>query len=153
MDASVELREITKDNIDEVLALRASEEQSDFVQTAAFSLAKAWAFKDTAFPFAVYAQKTVVGFIMLGYYELKSQYTVWQFFIDERFQGNGFGKVALKLGIRFLIDRFDVKEVYLGVKRENIAARRLYSSFGFIATGETTDTAVEMKLIVDDDYK
>lgn len=150
MAASVELREITGDNIDEVLELRVCEKQRDFVQPVAVSLAKAWAFRSTAFPFAVYAHGKVVGFIMLGYYELKGQYTVWQFLIDERFQNKGYGKEALKLGIRFLIDRFDVKEVYLGVKHDNFAAKRLYSSFGFVETGETTDTALEMKLIIDD---
>lgn len=150
MIASVELREITGDNIDEVLELRVSEEQSDFVQPIAVSLAKAWAFRSTAFSFAVYAHDKVVGFIMLGHYELKWQYTVWQFLIDERFQNRGYGREALRLGIHFLTDRFDVKEVYLGVKHDNLAAKGLYSSFGFAETGESTETAVEMKLTVDD---
>ncbi len=150
MDALVELKEITKDNIDDVLALRVSEEQSGFVQSTTYSLARAWAFRNTAFPFAVYANGVVVGFIMLGYYELKGQYTVWQFLIDERFQNKGYGREALRLGIRLLIDRFDVKEVYLGVKHDNIAAKKLYSSFGFVDTGETTETAVEMKMVIDD---
>lgn len=76
MNPFVELKEINKDNIDEVLGLKVSTEQSNFVQTTAHSLAKAWAFKNTAFPFAVYADNTMVGFIMLGYYEPKNQYTV-----------------------------------------------------------------------------
>ena len=57
-------------------------------------------------------------------------------------------KAALRLGIQFLIDEFDINEVYLGVKFQNIVAKKLYSSYGFIETGETTDTALEMKLII-----
>lgn len=150
MNILVELKKINKDNIDEVLGLKVSVEQSDFVQTTSYSLAKAWAFRNTAFPFAIYAHNTIVGFIMLGYYELKDQYTVWQFLIDERYQHKGYGKAALELGIQFLKDSFNAGEVYLGVKFQNIIAKKLYSSFGFVETGEITDTAFEMKLIIGD---
>lgn len=150
MNILVELKKIDKDNIDEVLELKVSTEQSDFVQTTSHSLAKAWAFRNTAFPFAIYAHNTIVGFIILGYYELKDQYTVWQFLIDERYQHKGYGKVALELGIQFLKDSFNAGEVYLGVKFQNIIAKKLYSSFGFVETGEITDTTFEMKLIIGD---
>lgn len=148
MKTSVELKKITQENIEEVLALNVSPEQDHFVENTARGLAKAWVYRDTAFPFAVYVQNTIVGFIMLGYYALKGQYTVWQFLIDERYQRKGYGKAALRLGIQFLINSFNVSEVYLGVKFQNAAARKLYSSYGFVETGETTDTALEMKLTV-----
>ncbi len=148
MDSFVELREIAPENIEDVLALKVSAKQSAFVQTTAYSLAKAWAFRKTAFPFAVYAHNTLVGFMMLGYYELKNQYTVWQFLIDERYQHKGYGTAALRLGIQFLIDRFHVREIYLGVNFQDTAAQNLYRSHGFVETGETTDTALEMKLII-----
>lgn len=86
--------------------------------------------------------------MMLGYYELKNQYTVWQFLIDERYQHKGYGTAALRLGIQFLIDRFHVREIYLGVNFQDTAAQNLYRSHGFVETGETTDTALEMKLII-----
>lgn len=146
----VELKKITKDNIDEILALKVSVEQENFVQTTAYSLAKAWVFRNTAFPFAIYAHNTIVGFIMLGYYEVKNQYTVWQFMIDERYQHKGYGKSALNLGIQFLKDKFNINEVYLGVNFQNIVAKKLYYSFGFFETGMITDTAFEMKLIIGD---
>ena len=74
--------------------------------------------------------------------------TVWQFLIDQRYQHKGYGKAALKSGIQFLIDNFNISEVYLGVKFQNTAAQKLYSSFGFIKTGKATDTALEMKLTI-----
>ena len=123
MDPYVELKEIDKENIEEVLALEVSAQQRDFVQRPAVSLAKAWAYKQTAFPFAVYAQDMLVGFIMLGYYEQKGQYTVWQFLIDARYQHKGYGRAALALGIQFLRDRFHAAEVYLGVKFQNSIAK------------------------------
>ena len=63
----VQLKEITKDNLDEVLRLSVAEHQKSFVSTTAASLAQAYVYRDTAFPFAIYADEKPVGFIMLGY--------------------------------------------------------------------------------------
>ena len=83
------LKEITKDNIDDVIALKVREDQNRFVISNAESLAKAYVYSKTAYPFAVYDDETLVGFIMMGYYELKDYYTLWEFMIDYRFQNKG----------------------------------------------------------------
>ena len=98
----VTLREITKENLDEVLALEVLEHQEAFVSSTAASLAQAYVYKETAFPFAIYADDTVVGFIMLGYYEARDQYTLWKFLIDKKYQNKGYGKEALQQGILYL---------------------------------------------------
>lgn len=72
----VELREITKENYEECLNLNIAKSQKDFVSSTAHSLAQAWVYYDTAFPFAIYADNTMVGFIMLGYYETEGYYTI-----------------------------------------------------------------------------
>ena len=82
----VELREITKSNYEECLNLSVADSQKTFVSSVCFSLAQAWVYYDTAFPFAIYADDIMVGFIMLGYYEIKNQYTLWKFMIDEKYQ-------------------------------------------------------------------
>lgn len=142
----VELREITKENYEEVLALHVSEAQTAFVPTVTEALAQAWVYKDTAYPFAVYADGVPVGFIMLGYYELRDQYTVWKFLIDERYQRRGCGKEALRLAIRWLREKFGVSEVFLGCAHENRIAEKLYASVGFQRTGFETETGFEMRL-------
>ena len=146
----VELRAITPENFEAVLALRVSEPQSGFVSTVEKALAKAWVYRDTAYPFAVYADDVPVGFIMLGYYAEKEQYTVWEFLIDEKHQRHGCGKQALMLGVRFLRETFQVREVYLGCKHENHAAEKLYESVGFQRTGFETETGFEMKLSIEE---
>ncbi len=70
----VELRKITKENYEECLNLNIAESQKDFVSSTAHSLAQAWIYYDTAFPFAIYANNIMVGFIMLGYYEVEGYY-------------------------------------------------------------------------------
>lgn len=142
----VELRAITKENYEAVLALKVSDEQRAYVPTVTEALAQAWVYYNTAFPFAVYAGGEPVGFIMLGYYEEKDQYTVWKFLIDKRHQRRGYGKEALRLAIKWLREKFGVQEVFLGCAHSNHAAEGLYASVGFVRTGVETETGFEMKL-------
>lgn len=144
----VELKAITRDNIEQVLSLSVFDYQQCFVSSPAHSLAQAWVYRDTAFPFAVYADDILVGFVMLGYYEQKNQYTLWKFMIDKRYQNKGYGRQALGLALRYLIDNFHADEIYTGVAFGNDAAKRLYHSVGFRETGEADDFQLEMKLTV-----
>ena len=54
------LKPVTGDNLDEVLALKVHESQKRYVSTAAESLAQAYVYSKTAFPFAVYHGKDIV---------------------------------------------------------------------------------------------
>ena len=147
----VELRKITKDNYIECLDLKVSEEQKNFVASNVYSLAQAWIFYDTAYPFAIYADNKMVGFVMMGYYTEKELYSIWRFMIDERYQKKGYGMTALKLSIEYLIDEFHVKDIYLSLEPTNTVAEKLYRSVGFIRTGEIEeDGEVVMNLTVKD---
>lgn len=146
----VELREITKDNLDDVVKLEISESQEGFVSSTAYALAQAWVYKETAFPFVIYADDVLVGFIMLGYYETKNQYTIWKFLIDKHYQNKGYGKKALELAVEYLIEKFNVSEVFVGVVINNNAARSLYYSLGFRETGEKDGRLLEMRLEISD---
>lgn len=134
--------------MDDVLKLKAAKEQESFVSTTAYSLAQDWVSRETAYPFTVYADSVAVGFITLGYYEERDQYTLWKFLIDEKHQNKGYGRETLRLGLRYLLDKFHPNAVYTGVAFGNSIAKRLYESVGFRETGETDETMLEMKLTV-----
>ena len=144
----VVLKEITKENLDEVLALSVADDQKSFVSTNAESLAQAYVYSDTAYPFAVYDDDTIVGFIMMGYYEAKEYYTLWKFMIDKRYQNKGYGRRALELGIQNIKDRFNVSEIYTGVIPGNTIAKNLYKSVGFKETGVIESGMEEMRLVL-----
>jgi len=143
----VELRTITKENFTDVINLNVAEHQKAFVSSTTHSLAQAYIYHDTAFPFAIYANETLVGFIMLGFYEEKKQYTLWKLLIDEKHQNQGYGKGAVQKGIAYLKDTFGAKEIYVGVLSENDRAKQLYASIGFKATGLIENNMEEMKYI------
>ena len=142
----VQLKPVTGDNLDEVLALKVHESQKGYVSTAAESLAQAYVYSGTAFPFAVYDGRDVVGFIMMGYYEAKKYYTLWKLLISRNYQHRGYGKAALQQGVRYLKDRFHVTEIYTGVIPGNSVAKGLYESLGFRETGVFENNMIEMRL-------
>ena len=134
-----ELRPVTRENIEALLALKVHEHQKSFVSTAAESLAQAYVYYETAYPFAVYDNGEPAGFIMMAYYEAKGCYTLWKFFIDKDHQHRGIGREALALGISFLKEKFGVSAIYTGVVPENTVAKHLYRSAGFAFTGNCED--------------
>lgn len=131
----IKLEPVTKANLDDVLALRVAETQEGFVSSNAESLAQAYVYSETAWPFAVYDDETLVGFIMMGYYEAKHYYTLWKFMIDQRYQNKGYGRKALELGLAFIREKFHPEKIYTGVAPGNSVAKGLYESVGFADTG------------------
>jgi diamine N-acetyltransferase len=100
----VALREITDDNLGAVLALRVAPAQERFVGTVFGALedarktpeAKPW-FR------AVYADDDPVGFVMLSWDVtpdppwIIGPWFLWKILIDERQQGRGYGREAVRL--------------------------------------------------------
>ena len=144
----VEFREITENNYSECLNLKVSDNQENFVASNIYSLAQAWVFYETAYPFAIYANdtNTMVGFIMMGFYKPKGIYNIWRFMIDERFQGKGYGREAILLAIKYLKEKYNVQEIFLSFEPDNVVAEKLYSSVGFQRTGEVEDGEIVMCL-------
>lgn len=63
----IKLKPITKDNIDDVLSLNVRDDQKNYVSSVSDSLAQAYVYSENAYPFAVYYDDILVGFIMMGY--------------------------------------------------------------------------------------
>ena len=143
----IKLEEITADNVEDVLKLKVSKNQENFVSTPAYSLAQAYVYRNNAYPFAIYADDTLVGFIMFGFYESRNQYTLWKFLIDEKYQNKGYGKMALLLGIENKKKQHDIKEMYTGVAIDNNVAEHLYQSIGFQATGLVENGMKELRYV------
>ncbi|MCR5323650.1 MAG: GNAT family N-acetyltransferase [Lachnospiraceae bacterium] len=142
----IHLKTVTRDNIEELIGLSVREDQKSFVSSVAESLAQAYVYSENAYPFAVYEDDTLVGFIMMGYYEAKHYYTLWKFLIDQRYQNQGYGRQALELGLAYVKDKFDPPDIYTGVAPGNMVAKKLYESVGFEDTGLIECGMEEMRL-------
>ena len=149
----IHLEKLNYDNFDDVFELEIKKEQYPFVADNCYSVAEAYVTLingGKVFPFAVYNDETLVGFIQLAYGETadqdgvsveKDNYQVWRFMIDKRYQGKGYGKEALRLALDFIktwpCGKADL--CWISYERDNIIAKNLYASFGFKETGEMCD--------------
>lgn len=138
----IRLKPVTRDNWEEALLLRVTEEQAKFVPTVAVSLAKVSIKPDgdqvEYLPFAIYDGERIVGFIMHAF-EADTRDSFWinGFLIDARFQGRGYGKAAFATMLRHIQKRSpQCMEIRLTVHPANATARRLYEGFGFRDTGK-----------------
>lgn len=142
MDA-IELRDVAQENWREALRLTVQPDQqrfiSDYTPIVALALAKAYVRPGGAIwaPYAIYAGNTMVGFVELAYEpDTPDEYWIFHFFIDRRYQGRGYGRVALQRLIeRVKREHPGCQTLQLVVHPENDLAQRLYTSAGFRPTG------------------
>lgn len=151
----IHLEKINAQNVWDLVALKVSESQEDFVAPNETSIIEAYTAIGTgctAFPFGIFDDKTPVGFLMIGHNEaafdelceddvpeiLRNNYTVWRLMIDEKYQQKGYGREAVRLALEFIRTFPCGKAEYcvLSYEPENIIAKKLYASFGFEETGE-----------------
>lgn len=153
---TITLRPVTAENWRATLRLAVAPEQQRFVAdsapVAAIALAKAYIRPGGAVwaPYALYAGEAqggeeqpreqgegMIGFVELAYTpESADDYWVFHFFIDQRWQGRGYGQAALARLIALVRDDHPrCQALQLVVHPENQRAQRLYAGAGFRPTG------------------
>lgn len=128
--------------------LKVAPEQERFVANSAVMLARAYAYREQrSRAFLIYDDETPVG--MGLYYDLPDmeRYDLSQLFIDERYQGKGYGKAATKAVLDAMRKDGRYSRVDLCYIEGNEAARRLYEGFGFVETERDEDEIV-MSLVL-----
>lgn len=145
-DAVVNLREVTKENLSAILRLKVKPEQEKFVASNAISIAQAH-FEEKAWFRAIYADETPVGFVMLYDDPESTDYFLWRFMIDERYQRHDFGRRALQLLIEFVRALPNATELLLSYVPAEGSPEPFYASLGFVNTGELHDGEHVMKLV------
>jgi diamine N-acetyltransferase len=138
-DSVVTLREVSKENLNEVLALEVADNQRHFVATNAKSIAQAHFAGDKAWFRAIYADETAVGFLMLEDDREKQEYYLWRFMIDKHFQGNGCGWKALTLLVDYVKTLPGAKELTTSYAPGVGSPGPFYHAFGFEDDGRVDD--------------
>lgn len=120
--------------------LQVAESQKSYVANSAVMLARAYAYREQrSRAFIVCADETPVG--MGLYYDLPEMecYDLSQFFIDERYQGRGYGKEATRAILNAMKADGLYNQVVLCYVEGNEVAKKLYESFGFVETDRDED--------------
>ncbi len=127
----IRLVSIDSTNFKECLALKVGENQQSFVCSNSDSLARAYVYYDLAYPFAIYEEKVMIGFALLRENPDDQSYFLWEYMIDERYQGRGYGSQALEEIIEWVKTRDNVTKLMTTYKIGNEVARHLYDKYGF----------------------
>jgi diamine N-acetyltransferase len=157
----ITLRPITSENWVECVGLSPTAEQTarSYVAPNVLSLAQAYA-EPWWVPLAVYADATMVGFMLYGRWPGSGFSALWgdkpkpgidyilRMMIDGRYQGQGYGKAALAALIERITAQPGCRAIELDYDRANLAAARLYSGCGFQPIDENDDGEVLARLVV-----
>ena len=162
------LEKVTWDNFEAIINLHVNKEQRDFVASNKDSIVHACIRMidegKRVFPFGIYLDKKPVGFIMVTYdvgeddgeepsaeWFLRNSYFIWRFMIDKRYQGNGYGREAMRLVLEFIrtFPAGAAKYCWLSYEPTNERAKKLYQSFGFRELPEHCEAGEEMPAILE----
>ena len=130
------------------LGLKVAESQKTYVANSADMLARAYAYREQrSRAFIIYDDEIPVG--MGLYYDLPEMecYDFSQIFIDERYQGRGYGKAATRLVLDALKQDGKYNKVDLCYIQGNDVAKKLYEQFGFVEIDrDGNEIILELKL-------
>lgn len=139
----IEFREITEDNFYDVINLEVSTNQQEarFVANNVKSLAEAWLYRDAGdvFPYAIYNQDELVGFILIDVDVEEREYMIWRMMIDKNHQGKGYGQKVVEKVIEIAQGRNDMDIVIANYVVGNDAMKRIVTRLGFKETGYDED--------------
>ena len=143
----IHFRKITEENFDAIIKMKRPEGEN-FVASNAFSLAQAWLYRDDGdvFPFAIYNDDAVVGFMLLEEDMEEKRLDLWRIMLPPENEGKGYGTAAVKLLIQYAKDSGRYKSIGLLCGPKNCNARHIYDKLGFQPTGEICYGDVEMRL-------
>jgi len=121
-------------------------DQKHFVASNLYSIAQAQ-FGDEyeghwdLHPYGIYEGGTPVGFLMyaLNYEHPKQQAYIQRLMVDEKFQGQGYGRFGMEKMLELFHADDGIREVSISYEPSNEGARKLCASLGFIEPGEMMD--------------
>lgn len=104
--------------------------------------------------YGIFLSETLIGFAMhgLGDAAYINDTKLWldRFMIDEHYQGKGFGKHAMHLIIKKMLNDYHKNEIYLSVHDDNLSAISLYETLGFTFTNQV-DPMGELVMVYKED--
>ena len=140
----VTVHQVTRANWRATLLLTVRPDQQRFIAgyspIAAIILSKAYVGAESLRwePYAFLSEGEMVGMAALAAEPRQTDLRwLFHFFIDERFQGRGYGRAALTALISWVREHYPgCQSLQLTVHPENHVAQRLYMGMGFTPTGD-----------------
>lgn len=127
----IQLEELNVDNWLKATELKVSKEQKAFFPIPNVYWIGISRYEEGTTLYAIKNDEVFVGLVGLGYDEDGVSGYINPLMIDEKYQGKGYSKDAMKLVIEKLKNDYGVHEIHIGHQKENNIAGKLYESLGF----------------------
>ncbi|MGV2941379.1 GNAT family N-acetyltransferase [Mesobacillus sp. LC4] len=128
--SDVYFKNIDETNEYKVRNIRLKSGQEKFIETVDECLKEANTYQEWH-PVAIYSDEEIIGFAMYGSFGPNKDTWIDRILIDEKYQGKGYGKMAMKKLIDLVSKEYGVNVIYLSITEENRTAYSLYKSIGF----------------------
>jgi diamine N-acetyltransferase len=148
-------RRVDASNWRAMLALKVHPEQATFVATPAKSLSicyvGAFGPEYDHVPHVICAGDEAIGYVTIACDpNSRDEYWIDDIMIDAPQQGKGYGRAAIEMTIRMIVERYPRCEtIRLTCFRANHVAERIYESLGFRKTGRLTEEFNEPEYALD----
>ena len=133
----VSLRQVTKENYEEVCELDVTKEQEDYVACNMWSIVES-KYNEGYETRVIYMKEEPVGFFM-WVKESGIKVSIWRFMVDKKHQQKSIGRVSLNLALAEIKKVSDLQEIEICYNPKNPVAKEFYSSFGFSEIGMDED--------------
>ena len=133
----VSLRQVSKENYEEVCELDVTKEQEDFVACNMWSIVES-KYNEGYETRVIYLKEEPVGFFM-WVKESRIKISIWRFMVDKNHQQKSIGRVALNLALAEIKKVSGLQEIEICYNPKNPVAKEFYSSFGFSEVGMDED--------------
>lgn len=131
----IQLKPVTNENFWDVISLQVRKDQEHLILSNAVSLAQAYV-QSECIPLAVYANQELVGFVMYCLDRDDQEYWIYRLMIDQKYQGKGYGKLALQEVMKRIQLDETHDHIFLGVDPSGKESVGLYESLGFAFTNQ-----------------
>ena len=125
------------------LGLKVAESQRNYVSDSYAMLARAYAYRNQrSRAFVIYDGEIPVGMGMYHDCPDLDAYDLSQIFIDEQYQGKGYGKAATQLVLDAMKQDGKFSKAVLCYIEGNDTAKKLYEQFGFVEIDRDEDEII-----------
>ncbi len=146
----VTVKGILYEDFHTVIELELEKEQEKNLPSNLYSIAEA-SFSSSCNIRAIWLADLIVGFLMYKFDEVETDQfdcTIWRFMIDRRHQNKGIGKKAMALLLGEIKENKKCKAVEIYYDERNVAAKKLYTQYGFRVVGMRDDGDIIAKLSI-----
>lgn len=141
----LKLIDIDSENFWEIIKLKVTKEQEEFVASNTFSIAQSKV-QTECIPLAIYKDKTPIGFLMYCMDSIDNEYWIYRVMIDTKYQSKGYGRQAMELLINRIKEDKEHRVIYISFEPENQWAKSMYESMGFTPDGRIVEGEIVYKL-------